>query len=208
MTFPLKFALPQGFQPIDLAETPNRRADRLLGRLSALPPEERLHVVLANQYMVERMVEEGVIYAATFVGRSERDPAAATTAQFTVLVKQAGDRTGRPLETILDAIRQERKNSEAQLVDLSVGRALVVVEDDQFATPVDILGNPGSRPHHVRQIQVIYPLGDRGQLAFFGLATEFLRDWDDYVEMMAGISKTISWAETGERGAISMVLDG
>lgn len=206
--FPLKFALPHGFHPIDMSEPPDRRAERLYDQLSGLTPEQRVPVVLANQYAVERMMEEGVIYAASFVGRSERDSTAATTAQFTVLLKDATDRRGRQLETILDSLRQERKNCEAQLVDLTIGRCVVVVEDDRFSTAGDILGRPENRVHHVRQIQVIYPLTDRGKLAFFGLSTECLRDWDDYVEMMAEISKTISWVETGEQSAIGAVLEG
>jgi hypothetical protein len=206
--FPLTFALPQGFHPVDLSAPPDRRADLLYDKLPWLTPEQRVNVVLANQYGVERMIEEGVIYAASFVGRSERDQTAATTAQFTVLLKDAGDRTGRQLATILDAVRQERKNCAAQLIDLAIGRAVAVVEDDRFATPVDILGRPQRNVHNVRQIQLIYPLADRGKLVFFGLATECLRDWDDYVAMMAGIGKTIRWARTEKQSSISAVLDG
>ncbi|MFD6796433.1 MULTISPECIES: hypothetical protein [Prauserella salsuginis group] len=54
-----------------------------------------------------------------------------------------------------------------------------------------------------------FPLVDRGQLAFFALSTECLWDWDDYVEMMAEICKTIRWAEgADEPGRIGNVLDG
>lgn len=83
-----------------------------------------------------------------------------------------------------------------------------MVEDDRFATPVDIVGRPESKIRHVRQIQLVYPLTGQGKLAFFGLSTECLRDWDEYVEMMAQISKTISWMETSGDSSIGAVLEG
>lgn len=211
-TFPLKFSLPAEFRPIDLACDAAQRAEalheQLLTNLPDLTADQRLHVLLANQYMVERMVSEGVIYAATFLGRSDRDASALSVAQFHVLVRDGGKRHERVLETVQDALRQERKQCQAQFVDLPIGRCLVVVEDDQFVTPVNLLGQATDKVRRVRQIQLIFPLFEQEKLAFFTLSTECLRDWDDYVGMMAEISKTIAWIELGERSAIGAALDG
>lgn len=211
--FPLAFALPAEFRPVDLSADASTRATQLQERLeSSLPElagEQLLHVLMANQYAVERMVDEGVIYAATFLWRSERDPSAASMAQFSVLTRDMPGNHRQPLEPVLESIRRERKNAEAQYVDLEIGRCLVVVEDDRFRNPVRVTGEPTDTVRHVRQIQLIFPLVDRGTLAFFALSTECLWDWDDYVAMMAEICKTIRWAESDdEPNTISNVLDG
>ncbi|GAA1238752.1 hypothetical protein GCM10009676_24170 [Prauserella halophila] len=211
--FPLVFALPAQFRPVDLSADAATRASRLQEQLeSSLPGlsgEQLLHVLLANQYSVERMLDEGVIYAATFLGRSDRDPNAASMAQFSVLTRKMAGHHRQPLEPVLESIRRERENAEAQYVDLEIGRCLVVMEDDRFSNPVRVTGEPTDTMRHVRQIQVIFPLVDRGKLAFFALSTECLWDWDDYVAMMAEICKTIRWAESDdEPSTISNVLDG
>ncbi|WP_298181956.1 hypothetical protein [Saccharomonospora sp.] len=87
-TFPLRFALPREFVPVDLTAEPAERAEklhrRLVESLPQLTDEQKLHVLMANQYVVGRMLAEGVLYAATFLGRSDHDPTALTTAQFIV----------------------------------------------------------------------------------------------------------------------------
>lgn len=211
--FPLAFALPTEFRPIDLTADSATRATRLYDELNHTLPdldeEQLLHLLVANQYAAERMIDEGVIYAATFLGRSDRDPGAASTAQFTVLSRHMPGSGRQPLEPVLDSIRRERKNAEAQYVDLEIGRCLAVVEDDRFQNPVRVTGRPADTMRRVRQIQVIFPLADRGELAFFALSTECLWDWDDYVTMMAGICKTIRWVDRdNESTSISNILDG
>lgn len=210
--FPLAFSLPEGFRSIDLRSEPARRGDELLERLNAAMPsltgEDALHVVLANQFLAERMIEEGVVYAASFLGRSEQDPTAASTATFTVLTREAPDLRGTSLTSVLTAIQQKRKNATARYVDLTIGRCVAVVEDDLFSSTVTITGQPTDTVRHVRQLQLIFPLADRGQLAFFALSTECTQDWDDYVRMMAEICKTIRWTEASETTSISDALDG
>jgi hypothetical protein len=209
--FPLGFTLPDGFQEVDLAATPASRADRLLDSLEKTLPEltgeEKLHLVFANQYSVERMVAGGVIYAANFVGRSDVDLTAATTAQFSVLLLNGMGNASRPLEVAEEALRKEGKQREVQFIDLKIGRCLAVVEDAVLQAPVDVLGQANDDAHRVRQMQIMFPVPDRGQLAVFALSTQFLRDWDDYVDLMAQICKTFRWTET-EGGSVSAALDG
>ncbi|ASU77312.1 hypothetical protein CDG81_02150 [Actinopolyspora erythraea] len=72
---------------------------------------------------------------------------------------------------------------------------------------VNLTGAEHHEPRVSRQLQVIVPLVERGQLAIFGLVTECLRDWDDYVAMMAEICNSIRWRDS-ERSSIEDKLAG
>lgn len=209
--FPLIFALPDVFHRIDLTEHPTDRArhlaDRLQANLHAISEDELACSVIYYQHMIERMVNDGIIYAANFVGRSEYNPTAASTALFTVSVRNAAPHGTRTLEETLQALGR-RRNCEACLIDLSIGRGLTVVTDDYVNTPANFNDPEQRKVVPTRQIQVLFPLTDRGQLASFALATECLSDWNDYVGMMAETTKTISWREPDEGGSVGAVLDG
>lgn len=200
--FPLAFSLQSGFSPIDFKESSQVRAERLLDSLqrgvSNLSGEQHLRVIMAYEYSVCRMREEGVLYAANFVGRSERDPSAASAAQFTVLVRDAELKASQPLNVLARQLREERSGREVDFVDLPVGRCLAVVQEDLFVPAVHLTGQETQNPRRTRQFQVVVPLVSRGQLVVFALATEYLRDWDEYVAMMAEICKTVTWRETQE----------
>lgn len=197
---------------MDLTEDPAVRAQRVQNSLKrALPTlgdDEVSHATFANEFLVQRLRAEGAMYCANFVGRSERDTSAASTAQFVVLTKDGPAGVARPLDVAAEALRRENKsNRKIDFIDLPIGRCLVVLEDNTFELPTNLAGHKTDHVRHVRQIQVLYPLTDNGKLAFFELCTECLRDWDDYVQMMAAICKTIEWREP-EPTNIGSVLDG
>ncbi|RCW45159.1 hypothetical protein DFQ14_103123 [Halopolyspora algeriensis] len=209
--FPLTFSLQPGFEPIDFTETPQQRAEKLLDSLQNTLPgqsgEQYLRVILAYEYSIQRMLEEGALYAANFVGRSARDPSAATTAQLTVLTRDTALKASQPLTVLARQLREERSGREVDFVDLSVGRCLAVVQEDLIIPEVNLTDNPPQNPRRTRQFQVVMPLASRGQLVFFTLATECLRDWDEYVAMMAEICKTITWNEP-QQSSIASRLEG
>lgn len=208
--FPITFELQHGFQEVDLTADPDARAEQLIQRLRrsipGLSAEQQLNIVLTYQYAIERMIAEGVIYSSNFVGRSRRNPTAATTAQFAVSVRDSTVKANRPLDVAAATLRQEGRRVD--LVDLSIGRCLAVVAEDTLRPPTRITGEPTSTLRRVRQIQLIVPLSDRDQLSFFALSTECLRDWDDYVQMMAEICRTIRWRGEPDTTLINSVLDG
>lgn len=210
-TFPLAFGIHPGFEPVDLALGPEERANHLIWSLGENMPEleneQVLHLVLANDHLAEAMLSGGVIYAANFVGRSQRDPTSATTAQFTVSVREAQLRQTRPLEAMMSELRDRGAGSKADLIDLDVGRCLAIVDDTVLDTPVTVTGDASTQPRHVRQLQVVIPLIGHDQLALFALSTEFLQDWPDYSSMMAEICKSITW-RTPDEGSIGSILDG
>lgn len=208
---PITFSLQPGFSPIDFTESSQQRAENLLSSLRhsmpELPGEQCLQAILAYEYSIQRMLSEGVLYAANFVGRSAQDPSAATTAQFTVLACDAELKAAQPLNALARQLREERSGREVDFVDLSVGRCLAVVQEDLVTPEVNLAGSPVQIPRRTRQFQIIMPLASRGQLVFFSLVTECLQDWDDYVAMMAEICKTITWNET-QQSSISARLEG
>ncbi len=103
--------------------------------------------------------------------------------------------------------REVKSNRTIDFIDLPIGRCLVILEDDIIKVPANFVDDESHRTHRVRQIQVVYPMTDNGKLVFFALCTQFLRDWDDYVQLMASICKTIEWRER-ERTNITSALDG
>ncbi|SFE15611.1 hypothetical protein SAMN04487819_108234 [Actinopolyspora alba] len=210
-TFPLSFGLHSGFQPVDFSESSAERAERLFeSARSALPglaEEQCLRLLVANEYLLRRMAEEGIIYAANFVGRSARDTTAATTAQFTLTLRDVELKATRPLEALAAGLREEDARREVDFVDLTVGRCLAVVQQDTPKPEVNLTGAAHYEPRVSRQFQVIVPLVERSQLAIFGLATECLRDWEDYVAMMADICNSIQWRDS-ERSSIEDKLAG
>lgn len=210
-TWPLKFDLPTAFQPIDLhADAADRGAD-LYAKLEEaqlpLTEEQRLWLLLTNQRLVERMIQQGVAYAATFLGRSDRDTTALTTAQFTVTVQRGIAGAGGTLEELATSLREHREDCVAEQVRLPIGPGLAIIEDDEVEMYRDPFGEASEVIKQVRQLQVVAPLVGRRQLVYFGISTECIRDWDDYVTMMAEICKTIRWP-AGPRNRIAAVLDG
>lgn len=209
--FPLTFSLQPGFVPVDLAESSQQRAEKLLDSLQHTMPEldesRFLRVILAYEYSIQRMLEEGAIYAANFVGRSAQNSSTATTAQFTVLTRAAELKASQPLNVLAHHLREERTEREVDFVDLPVGRCLAVVQEDLITPEVNLTGHEEQNPRRTRQFQLIVPLPSRGQLAIFALATECLQDWDDYVAMMAEICRTITWNET-QQSSIASRLEG
>lgn len=210
--FPLTFNLPDVFERIDLTSSPEIRADHLLDaierNLPELSQEDRLRLVFANQHAVERMLLGGVIFAANFVGRSEVDRTAASTAQFSVLAVEGLGDSPRPLDVAAEALQKEDRNRDLQFTDLNIGRCLAIVEETVLHPATGIQGEDTTSARHVRQIQIMFPLTEQRKLAIFALSTECLQDWDDYVEMMAQICKTIRWKQQYIESSIAAALDG
>lgn len=206
--FPFRFQLPEGFHPINLAATTDERIQSTYNRLRAVVPswsdEQHLEATAAAAVAVETMLANGVVYAATFLGRSERVPNSATMANFTVAVHPPESRSARQPEEIVNILRQHRRNAKCALVDLPIGRCVATIEDDILsATP-----EPSEKRYTVRQIQLIHPMGGLGKIACFAMATQFVDDWEDYQAIMANICKSIRWVSREGSSGIGSVLDG
>ncbi|QWF84221.1 hypothetical protein [Amycolatopsis sp. CA-230715] len=211
LDFPFRFSLPAGFTDLDLTATIEERANELLDSIDVAFPslsnEERLRLVLANQFAVEQLVETGARFVSNFVGRSEVDSSAASTAQLSVLLLDGLGDARRPLDVIAESIRLEDRDRHTQFVDLQIGRCLVVIDETAVHAQADLRGEHPPEATSVRQLQVMFPLPEQRRLAIFAMSTTCLRDWDDYVDMMTAICQTIEWADTGEVSRISAVLN-
>ncbi|MDV6012342.1 hypothetical protein [Haloechinothrix sp. LS1_15] len=208
---PLTFKLQSGFLPINFSLDTETRANQLIDALRTTVPnltnEEVLHVVMVNQYMVEHIISEGIIFAANFVGRSRQDFTSATTAQFTVSTREAHLRSTRPLDTVAAEMRKHSSKPVLDFVDLPIGQCLTVVSENTYTMPRRITGQQEPTTRTTRQIQVTIPILGHDKIAVFTLSTEFLRDWQDYVDMMAEICSTIAWQDHSS-GTIGSILDG
>lgn len=153
------------------------------------------------------MVASGAVYLGHFVGRSDQDPTAVSTAQFAAMFEAGLHPSLDPLSALHQYLNSIGPTSKSQFVDLSVGRCLTIAEHGAVSSPVDSLGEERETVAEFRQIQVIVPVPSRRALAVFALSTECIIDWDDYVLMMAKISKTLKW-RGGSNGTIARILNG
>jgi hypothetical protein len=209
-TLPLWFDVPAEFTRIDLAATPEERAAGLIEQLTqAIPdasPEQRLHLALAREAVIARMLEAGAVYAATLLARTdEAEPPRLITAQFTVLVSGTDGTDTATLEATADRLSRDDIQRDVGMVALPAGEALGVIEDDQVTLPSSVFGEPGEETHRTRQAQLTLPFPDGKRLATFALSTECLTDWNDLLEIFAGIARTISFHPPGG-GAITRAL--
>lgn len=210
--FPLTFDVPESFQEVNLHADAADRAEELYDKFqelhSGLTEEQLLTLLLTNQQLVEQMIEQDIVYAATFLGRSENDTTALTAAQFTVTWQRGNFRSDVQLDELANTLVKHRAGCEVQQVGLPVGAALAIIEEDNVNLRKDSFGTDTEEVRRVRQLQVLIPLTSRRELVCFGISTECIRDWEDYVEMMAGICKTVRRTDTQQRSHIKKVLDG
>ncbi len=209
---PLRFAVPREFVELDLAEQPETRAERLIEAMARTLPdttiEQRVHFVLATEYMVQLMRQSGVVYAATLLARAEDEPPRLTTAQFTVVVKEARLTGMNPLATLAEQLHDPGARRVLDLLDLPAGQALAIVEERGLTLPSNMFGIPGEHTHLIRQLQLLLPFPARDRIAVFALSTECLDDWDQYVDIMGAIAKTIEFKAPSSLGITEALAGG
>lgn len=196
---PVWFGVPDTFTPLDLDEAPASRATLLLNRTALLTGDQRVHLVLAQEVLVDSLRRAGAVYAATVLGTVVGERPRLSVAQFSVIVTPL--RVGG--DVVMDAIAARLEAPGLQRVvdvlDLPVGRALAVIEDRRFTSAMSPWGKPRQQTHTVRQLQLMVPFPDRRFLAVFALATECLRDWETYVDILGDVAGTITFSEPGSR---------
>jgi hypothetical protein len=188
--FPYTFSLPSEFVRVDLDTRAS--ALRMSEQLSnaGIPEDQVSHALVHQEYMLVSLLENDVLYAATFLGRSSVDPSALTAALFTVAQTHVPELRENSLDAMLTAAEGE-PDTEALEVQLTVGPALAVTQQSLVHITQAVSGRPLDRNQEVRQLQVMFPNAENKTLTTFSLSTEFVRDWNDYTLMMAEIMKTI-----------------
>lgn len=196
---PLRFTVPEQLREISFEEPAEYRIERtyreLCAALRGLTAQQALHLVHTQEQMLAKLWDEGAVYVGQCVARSDAEPDSLSTAQFTILVKDAELQAERPLAAVAGGLKKPGEPRETIFVDYPAGQALVVGEELTVQTPFTPLGRPVSTEHRVRQAQVILPFPDRRRLAIIGASSESLEDWQSYVEILDGIARSVSFTE-------------
>ncbi|WP_019813530.1 hypothetical protein [Saccharomonospora saliphila] len=195
---PLRFQIPDEFQEIALEEPPEERARRTFEAFREqlkLTERQAFHLAFSQEHMVARLRDEGAVYVGQCVARSETDPTALTSAQYTILVKKAELDAEDPLDAVAGGLRTPGEPREVLFAEFPAGKALVVGEELAVTSPFGPLGDPRPTTHRVRQAQVVLPFPDRRRLAIIGVSSENLADWPSYVEILDGIVRSVSFTE-------------
>lgn len=137
----------------------------------------------ARRTLVDGLRTAGIDWAATCVARSDVDPRRLTIALLTASVLDAD--AGAPPPAVAAALTAQVPGRVADVVSLPPGNAVVVVEDRSIGSPESTAGH-----HHVRQMQVLIPVGP-GRLLALGLATSGIADWDTWVDPLAGVARSV-----------------
>lgn len=196
---PLWFTVPEELHHVDLDEDPELRVRRtyqnVAATLTGASTAERLHVVFLWEVMLAQLASEGAVYVGHCLARSDSDPARLSTAQFSVLAKEADLSARRPLSAVASGLRKPDGSREVGFAEFSAGEALVVGEELQVRRPSTMTGKPEESVHRVRQAQVILPFPGYRRMAVLGVSSEDVGDWDHYVSMLNGIADSVSFTD-------------
>ncbi|WP_121016894.1 hypothetical protein [Streptomyces sp. 3211.6] len=197
---PLSFGVPEDFQDIDFAVSAEVNTNRLIDRLNMVDPQpseaEIAHAVLAQQSMYEMLSAAGAVYAGTLLSGPTREEPEKRLSSVTLTV------TARPseLSNELTVHRLARTmgalypDAEVGVVRLEAGPAVLLTEERKVERPVNLLGEGGGATV-VRQLHVFVPIPGRLAMADFAIATENTAEWEDCVEILAQVCRTIVFAE-------------
>jgi hypothetical protein len=204
---PLYFTVPDHLQEIRLDEDPERRIKRtyehLRMNLRGATEEQCLYIIYHQETMVAELLGQGAVYLALCLARSESDPATLSTAQFTILVKDADLQAERPLAAVAGGLKTAGQPREIIFSQFPAGEALIVGEELTVRRPVTVTGQPVAHTHRVRQAQIILPFPDKQRLAIVGVTSESLGDWPYYVETLNAITHSISFTRPSKAGIAS-----
>lgn len=199
---PLRFTVPEQLHEVDLNENQLQRVQRTFEKLTAslrgAKQTEILAMVHAQEAMLAKLVQEGAVYVAQCIARSESNPARLCVAQFSILVKEAFLRGPRPLATLASGLRTPGEPREIIFVHFPAGEGLVIGEELVVQPPADATGRHSSRTHQVRQAQIILAFPDQRRLAILGVSSESLEDWHHLTGVLNNIALSVSFAEQSE----------
>jgi len=122
------------------------------------------------------LVQAGAVYVATFVGRSEADPARLTTARFGILVQTAQLPDDQPFRAIADDLVARDEPREITFDEFPAGPALLVEESLRDA----------------RFAQLILAFPGRRRIVTLGLSTTDTGDWPHYLRLLRTVASTVS----------------
>ncbi|SEE30014.1 hypothetical protein [Streptomyces sp. 2314.4] len=198
---PLAFSVPEGFRDIDFQVSAEVNTNRLIDNLQSLAPapsqQQIAHAVLAQQAMYELLAAAGAVYAGVLLsGPSEDDPdKPLSSVMLSVTARPSelsNEHTVRRLSRTMGALYPE---AEVGVMVLDCGSAVVVTQDTKVPRPVNLLEND-SEPTTVRQLHIFVPVPGRLAMADFSIATENIDEWEDCLELIGAVCKTIRFTDS------------
>ncbi|MCX5376607.1 hypothetical protein [Streptomyces sp. NBC_00091] len=197
---PLTFSVPEVFTDIDFQVSAETNTNRLIDNLESLDPrptpEQISHAVLAQQAMYEMLAAAGAVYAGVLLGGPSEDnpdkPLSSVMLSVTARPSElSNEHTVRRLSRTMGALYPE---AEVGVMVLDCGPAVVVTQDTKVPSPVNLLEND-TRPTVVRQLHIFVPVPGRLAMADFSLATENIDEWEDCLELIGAVCRTIRFTD-------------
>ena len=207
---PLRFTVPDGLTELDLHGDPDERVQRTYEALRGASPageQEVVRMVVTQEAMLARLLQEGAVYAAMCLARSEVDPAQLVTAQFSVLVKAQELHGQYPLRDVSRGLRSPGEPREVVLNEFPAGEALVIGEEVRVGLGNESGDSTDGGARVVRQAQVVFAFPGNERIAILTLASEHLDDWPYFVAMLDSIAHSVSFSN-GETSSIADRLSG
>ncbi|CAL9473193.1 hypothetical protein [Streptomyces sp. enrichment culture] len=199
------FELPPGFVQIDLREDAKSRLLRMTDVIDALfadaAPQQKFNLVASSEYILQTMIASGAEHISSCLLRMRGNKLSQGT--LCVLVErpdtgpQSQDRQGSAKRTAA-LWRRLYPDAEVGLVMLPYGISALCIRDQDLEVPGIFFGLDEPIPALVREVQFNVPLANGPGSVLFVFMTQDIEHWDEYLEMLGGIMKSISADEPHE----------
>ncbi|MEU0653091.1 hypothetical protein ABZ485_12735 [Streptomyces albogriseolus] len=198
----LWFELPPGFLEFDLNEDPEARVLRMADAVDALfadaTAEQKLSLVVSSEYILQTMISAGAEHVSSCLLRMPGDKLSQGTLFVMIERPEAGpqsqDRKGSATRTAVQW-REIYPDAEVGLVMLPYGISALCIRDQYLLIPGVLFGLDDPVPATVRQVQFNVPLKTGPGSALFVFMTQDVEHWDEYLDLLSGIMKSISTDE-------------
>ncbi|MFD8251623.1 hypothetical protein [Streptomyces werraensis] len=198
----LWFELPPGFLEFDLNEDPEARVLRMADAVDALftdaTAEQKFSLVVSSEYILQTMISAGAEHVSSCLLRMPGDQLSQGTLFVMIERPEAGprsqDRRGSATRTAMQW-REIYPDAEVGLVMLPYGISALCIRDQNLLIPGVLFGLDNPVPATVRQVQFNVPLKTGPGSALFVFMTQDVEHWDEYLDMLSGIMKSVSTDE-------------
>lgn len=167
---------------------------------SGADPEELAHLALTQEVAIAALIDDGAVYVANCVARSESEPTTLCTAQFVILVQEADLPMENPLSVLANGLKEPGEPRETVLVEYPAAEAVLVGEERAVTPTMLPSGRANSETHRMRQAQVIMPFPGNRRIAVMSVSSQYLQEWPHFTRMLDDIAQSIRF-DDGEQEA-------
>ncbi|MFD4630199.1 hypothetical protein ACFVYR_20425 [Streptomyces sp. NPDC058284] len=205
----LWFELPPGFRQFDLAEDPGERALRMAAAVDPLfagaaTPLQKFSLVISGEYALQTAIAAGAEHVSACLLRMPDGELSQGT--LSVLIERADvgpqeqDRQGSAKRTALQW-REQYPDAEVALIMLPYGPSALCIRDQELQLPGVLFGLDDLTPTTIRHVQFCVPLSTGPGSALFLFMTEDREHWNEYLDLLSGIMKSVSTEEPTDSGS-------